>query len=60
MSGLSVSLSASPQSWLGAGLAIDKGMGGEKEVKRRVEERVLRGQCGKSKVNGQVKDNVCR
>lgn len=39
---------------------IDKGMGGEKEVKRRVEERVLRGQCGKSKVNGQVKDNVCR
>lgn len=44
-------LSASPQSWLGAGLATDKGMGGGKEVKRRVEGRVLRGQGGKSEVN---------
>lgn len=65
ISGLSASLNEvlqvpRPSPGLVLGWCIDNRMGGEKEVKRRVEETVLRGQGGKSKVNGKVKNNGCR
>lgn len=64
ISGLSASLNEvlqvpRPSPGLVLGCCIDNRMGGEKEVNRRLEETVQRGQGGKSKVNGKVKNNGC-